>query len=337
MRYVAFIHRDDEPGFGISFPDFPGCVSDGDTREDAIRRGREALAFHLEGMADDGEAIPPPRSLREIEADPELAEWRQGAEPVCINVPEPPVAVEAPNDPFLHSLGRIFGRSLACMLEPFLVPDLPLADSRAHVKAIFILESPHTDEVASGYPLAGASGRDVAEIIGRYLPTAQGISGAIGELVSNNEQCLSWLGIVNACRLPLQENAYIKQNDIRIKNRAEQCKQHPGWKVYIESLDIIKNGRGVGKRNEAAILLERAIAQDLQRRLCEFVYDDHILHICCGGIAQRIFERTSGQDQARVAYAPHPSRRQWKCAKYLDGIREIFESIESDLRTGGDA
>ena len=35
MLYVAFIHRDETPGFGISFPDFPGCVSDGDTIDEA--------------------------------------------------------------------------------------------------------------------------------------------------------------------------------------------------------------------------------------------------------------------------------------------------------------
>lgn len=46
MRYVALIHHGCEPGYGISFPDFPGCVSDGDTTDDAILRGGEAIAFH---------------------------------------------------------------------------------------------------------------------------------------------------------------------------------------------------------------------------------------------------------------------------------------------------
>ena len=50
MRYVAFIHRD-EAGFGVSFPDFPGCVSIGDTVEDAVCHGSEALAF--------GRRVPP--------------------------------------------------------------------------------------------------------------------------------------------------------------------------------------------------------------------------------------------------------------------------------------
>lgn len=80
MRYVAFIHGDDAPGFGISFPDFPGCVSQGDTVEEAIHHGTAALAFHVEGMMENGETIPEPRAVQEIKADPSLAEWREGAD-----------------------------------------------------------------------------------------------------------------------------------------------------------------------------------------------------------------------------------------------------------------
>lgn len=87
MHYVAFIHSADGPGFGVSFPDFPGCVSDGDTVEEAIRRGAEALAFHVEGMIEDGEAVPEPRAVQEIKADPSLAEWREGADIVFVLPP----------------------------------------------------------------------------------------------------------------------------------------------------------------------------------------------------------------------------------------------------------
>lgn len=83
MRYVALIHRDDA-GYGVSFPDFPGCVSVGDTVDDAVWHGSEALAFHVEGLADDGEPIPQPRSIDAIKADPDLADWREGADFVLI-------------------------------------------------------------------------------------------------------------------------------------------------------------------------------------------------------------------------------------------------------------
>ena len=83
MRYVSFIHRD-EAGFGVSFPDFPGCVSVGATIDDAVRQGSEALAFHVEGLVDSGEVIPTPRSIDAIKADPELAVWRRDADLVLI-------------------------------------------------------------------------------------------------------------------------------------------------------------------------------------------------------------------------------------------------------------
>ena len=86
MRYVAFIHSDDEAGFGISFPDFPGCISVGESRDDAIRRGAEALSFHVDGMVEDGEPIPSSRSIQAINADPNLADWRIGADFAWVSI-----------------------------------------------------------------------------------------------------------------------------------------------------------------------------------------------------------------------------------------------------------
>ncbi len=68
MRYVSFIHRS-KAGYGVSFPDIPGCVAVGDTVDDAIRHGSEVLAFHVEGLAENGEAIPEPRTIEAIKAE----------------------------------------------------------------------------------------------------------------------------------------------------------------------------------------------------------------------------------------------------------------------------
>lgn len=46
-------------GFGVYFPDLPGCVSYGDSFEDAERQAEDALGLHLYGMEKDGEVIPP--------------------------------------------------------------------------------------------------------------------------------------------------------------------------------------------------------------------------------------------------------------------------------------
>ena len=83
MRYVSFIHREDG-GYGISFSDFPGCVSAGDTVGATIRQGCEALAFHVAGLVEDGEPIPEPRSIAAVSADPSIESWRSGAEIVLV-------------------------------------------------------------------------------------------------------------------------------------------------------------------------------------------------------------------------------------------------------------
>ncbi len=70
---VALIHGT-AGTYGISFPDFGGCISGGATINEALRRGREALAFHLESMAETGEAMPRIRALDEIRLDPLLRE-----------------------------------------------------------------------------------------------------------------------------------------------------------------------------------------------------------------------------------------------------------------------
>ena len=58
--YLAFIHKDPDSSFGVTFPDFLGCTSGGDTFEEAREMAREALALRLEWMAADGVHIPPP-------------------------------------------------------------------------------------------------------------------------------------------------------------------------------------------------------------------------------------------------------------------------------------
>ena len=43
-------------------PDLLGCISTGKTVEETSRNIREAIELHLEGMRDDGESIPEPRT-----------------------------------------------------------------------------------------------------------------------------------------------------------------------------------------------------------------------------------------------------------------------------------
>jgi len=66
--YIALLRNDDDSDFGVEFPDFPGCVTAGRTLDEAKDMAKEALAFHVEGMIEDGAAIPAPSSLGAVMA-----------------------------------------------------------------------------------------------------------------------------------------------------------------------------------------------------------------------------------------------------------------------------
>ncbi|HWL04233.1 MAG TPA: type II toxin-antitoxin system HicB family antitoxin [Xanthobacteraceae bacterium] len=68
-QYIALIHKDADSDYGVSFPDLPGCVTAGSTLDEARAMAAEALALHLEGLAEDGEAVPEPSSLEAVMAD----------------------------------------------------------------------------------------------------------------------------------------------------------------------------------------------------------------------------------------------------------------------------
>jgi len=68
-HYIGLIRKDADSDFGVSFPDFPGAVTAGKTLEEARAMAEEALAFHIEGMIEDGDAVPEPSTLDEVMAD----------------------------------------------------------------------------------------------------------------------------------------------------------------------------------------------------------------------------------------------------------------------------
>jgi predicted RNase H-like HicB family nuclease len=71
LQYIGLIHKDPGSDYGVSFPDFPGLVTAGKDLDDARAMAEEALALHVEGLVEDGEAIPEASRLEDIMAHPE--------------------------------------------------------------------------------------------------------------------------------------------------------------------------------------------------------------------------------------------------------------------------
>ena len=64
MRFAVVIEQA-ELNYSAYVPDLPGCVATGATIKDAENEIRAAIKFHIEGMKEDGLAIPAPRSAVE--------------------------------------------------------------------------------------------------------------------------------------------------------------------------------------------------------------------------------------------------------------------------------
>jgi len=62
MRYAVIIEKAAN-NYGAYVPDIPGCVTTGTTPEEVECLMKEAIAFHLEGLKEDGLPIPEPTSL----------------------------------------------------------------------------------------------------------------------------------------------------------------------------------------------------------------------------------------------------------------------------------
>ncbi len=60
-RYLVIIEESDN-GFSGFLPDLPGCIATGTTREEVETAMREGVAFHLDGLRESGDPVPPPRS-----------------------------------------------------------------------------------------------------------------------------------------------------------------------------------------------------------------------------------------------------------------------------------
>lgn len=66
MDYTVVIEVADDGSFSVWVPDLPGCVSTGDTREEALANIAEAIRGHVETLKSLGEEIPPRRSTATV-------------------------------------------------------------------------------------------------------------------------------------------------------------------------------------------------------------------------------------------------------------------------------
>ncbi len=67
MKYTVVLERESDGGYVVSVPVLPGCVSQGDTRDEALANIREAMELYLEDCRLAGDPIPEEDSVEYVE------------------------------------------------------------------------------------------------------------------------------------------------------------------------------------------------------------------------------------------------------------------------------
>lgn len=88
--YIAIIHKEKKSEYGVSFSDFPGCITAGKTIDEAKNMAHKALEFHVDGLLKDGEQLPEPTPADLVQFKDALALFivsiEEKREPVRINI-----------------------------------------------------------------------------------------------------------------------------------------------------------------------------------------------------------------------------------------------------------
>lgn len=69
MKYRVLVEQDEDGVFIAEVPSLPGCISQGETRAEALENVREAIAVYLESLEAHGEPVPPPITEELVEVD----------------------------------------------------------------------------------------------------------------------------------------------------------------------------------------------------------------------------------------------------------------------------
>jgi hypothetical protein len=206
--------------------------------------------------------------------------------------------------------------------KDFHVPDVLLPTSRC----IFILESPHIQEVKHGVPVAGSSGSTMS----KHIFAGPSAKIPLGLLMKARAQhmdiqpLLDVIGLMNICSIPLQKTAYRAMSGERESEDAVR-KLAP----WFEDMEVVRTGNrkdtyAIARQNE----IQNSLVKDLRTKLHTFT-GRSITFIPCGKFAQKFFRLADLQDDSWtvISDVPHPSYNSWDRERYAFQVTAVSRAV----------
>jgi antitoxin component HigA of HigAB toxin-antitoxin module len=175
-----------------------------------------------------------------------------------------------------------------------------LINKEKHV--LFVLESPHIDELLAQAPVSGKSGKSMTNVLFPFQNDALGIK--------LKREPDNFIGIVNICSIPMQEIAY---NHPNVVSRYNPTKKAIATKSFFEALESIRTNPRLQYLDEEKNELQEAILNDFKEEMMK-LEGQELLLIPCGKTATTFLNMSgvSSPNWTILEGIPHPSFNQWK-------------------------
>ncbi|WNB90260.1 uracil-DNA glycosylase family protein [Bacillus sp. NEB1478] len=178
-------------------------------------------------------------------------------------------------------------------------------------KVLFVLESPHKEELKYGVPLAGLSGRSMAKVLFK----AEHIE-PMGKYLDKEKETV--YAIVNVCPFPLQKSAYPEEFVHRFTDELNLAES-----VRTSSAKIF--------RDKYKAEFHAMVLQDFKLRLLKDITDDTVI-VPCGKFAEKYVDKLQLNERYKIiSGVPHPSYNSWTKERYKDVIDQVRH--EGKLKT----
>jgi hypothetical protein len=200
------------------------------------------------------------------------------------------------------------------LLKHYGVPDIILPTSRC----IFILESPHIQELRYGAPVSGSSGATMT----RHLFGERYARFPLGLLVKKNadEQkhrpSLDRIGLMNVSNIPMQGAAY------------RQAEVHKRYGEWLQALEYVRsNNQKDVYGDERLDAVQEVLVEELREKLMALQERPCVI-VPCGRFAQKSFRLAAVRSEVWqvILDVPHPSYNSWDRPRYQDAIGRLRQA-----------
>jgi len=185
---------------------------------------------------------------------------------------------------------------------------------------LFLLESPHVQELKFGAPVSGSSGASMT----KHLFGEQYEKYPLGILVKKNRDeelnrpSINKVALMNVCQIPMQGAAY---KDPQIRER---------FAAFFNMLEQVRtqNNRDVFARDDLNAV--QAVIVDSLRRKLEKLQDRHLYIVPCGKFAQKFFRlaEVNSPSWTILGGVPHPSYNGWSKSEYGAAVGRLITEFQ---------